>query len=84
VVLEHDQSQRMLATWQFNKARGVHATDLDAELIRALIEQGMSEDAICEHLGVDLDTVHRYKQLTGVAAIFQNASYSLAWEMEKV
>ena len=30
VVLDHDISQRMTATWQFNKARGVHQVDLDA------------------------------------------------------
>jgi len=83
-VLEHDARQRMVATWQFNKARGAHEVDLDADLIRALIEQGMDEEAICQHLGVDLDTVHRYKQLTGIAALFQNAQYSMAWEMVEV
>jgi len=80
-VLEHDAKQRMAATWQFNKARGGHEVDLDADLIRALIEQGMDEVEICEHLGIDLDTVHRYKQVTGIAALFQNATYSLSWEM---
>jgi ParB-like chromosome segregation protein Spo0J len=42
VVLAHDLSQRMAATIQFNKARGVHQVDLDAEVIRSLIEQGTS------------------------------------------
>lgn len=83
-VLDHDAAQRMVATWQFNKARGVHQVDLDAELIRALIEQGIGEDEIAQHLGVDLDTVHRYKQLTGIAALFQRAQYSTAWEVREV
>src|SRR5690554_5372617 len=69
VVLEHDIAKRMTATWQFNKARGVHQVDLDADLIRALIEQGMSEEDIAIHLGIDLDTVHRYKQVTGIAEL---------------
>lgn len=81
VVLDHDVSRRMAATWQFNKARGHHQVDLDADLIRALIQQGMAEDQICEHLGIDLDTVHRYKQLTGIAELFRDAAYSLSWEM---
>lgn len=81
VVLKHDIRQRMAATVQFNKARGVHQVDLDADLIRALLEQGMSEADICEHLGMDLDTVHRYKQLTGIAELFKNAQYSIAWEV---
>ena len=81
VVLPHDMQRRLAATWQFNKARGVHQVDLDAELIRRLIQQGVSEEEVAERLGVDLDTVHRYKQVTGVAELFRNADWSGAWEM---
>lgn len=81
VLLSHDIRQRMVATSQFNKARGVHAVDLDAELIRKLIEQGMVETDIATHLGIDLETIHRYKAITGVAELFKNAAYSRAWEM---
>ena len=81
VVLEHDITKRMAATIQFNKARGVHQVDLDAEVIRKLLEQGLSEDDVAARLGIDLETVHRYKQLTGVAALFAKADYSMAWEM---
>lgn len=81
VVLEHDLSQRMAATIQFNKARGVHAVDGDAEIVRSLIEQGLSEQDICKHLGIDAETVLRYKQLTGVAELFKNVEYSNSWEV---
>ena len=81
VVLQHDIGQRMVATSQFNKARGVHQVDLDAELIRKLIEQGMSEDDIATHLGIDLETIHRYKSITGVAELFKGSAWSTAWEM---
>ena len=84
VVLEHGPAQRMTATWQFNKARGVHQVDLDADLIRALLQQGMSEDEVAVHLGIDLDTVFRYKQLTGIADLFRSTDYSMSWEMEEV
>lgn len=80
VVLEHDITKRMYATVQFNKARGTHQVDLDADLIRALIEQGNTEEEVSEHLGIDLDTVHRYKQLTGIAALFAKADYSPSWQ----
>lgn len=83
-VLDHEMAQRLAATWQFNKARGNHQVDLDADLIRALIEQGMEEEEIVKHLGIDLDTVHRYKQVTGIAALFANAVYSMAWEVREV
>lgn len=84
VVLDHGISKRMTATWQFNKARGVHQVDLDADLIRALIEQGMPEDEISTHLGIDLDTVFRYKQVAGIAELFKGAAYSMSWEMVEV
>lgn len=84
VVLEHDIGRRMMATWQFNKARGVHQVDLDADLIRALIQQGLLEQEIADHLGVDLDTIYRYKQVTGIAELFSGQQYSMAWEMVEV
>lgn len=83
-VLAHDARQRMVATWQFNKARGAHEVDLDADLIRALIQQGMAEDEIAKHLGIDLDTVHRYKQITGIAELFKGAQYSMSWGVMEV
>jgi len=84
IVLEHDIARRMTATWQFNKARGVHQVDLDADLIRALLEQGMAEDDIAAHLGIDLDTVYRYKQVTGIAELFKGSQYSMSWEVTEV
>jgi ParB-like chromosome segregation protein Spo0J len=84
VCIEHDISRRMYATVQFNKARGVHQVDLDADVIRALIEQGNSDEEIADHLGMDIDTVHRYKQLTGIAELFATAHYSPAWTMTEV
>lgn len=84
VVLAHDAAQRMIATIQFNKARGAHQVDLDADVIRALIDQGMKEDEISTHLGIDLETIYRYKQLTGIVELFKSANYSMSWEMMNV
>jgi ParB-like chromosome segregation protein Spo0J len=84
VVLDRPIGELMTATWQFNKARGMHQVDLDADLIRALIQQGMSEDLVAQKLGIDLDTVFRYKQITGIAELFRGAQYSMAWEMVEV
>lgn len=83
VVLTHSMAERLAATWQFNKARGHHQVDLDAEVIRALLGQGKTEEEIALHLGIDGDTVHRYKQITGVAALFARTPYSTAWTMEE-
>jgi len=83
VVLDHDISKRMAATMQFNKARGVHQVDLDADLIRSLLEQGQNEEEISIHLGIDTETIHRYKSLTGIAELFKNSQYSMSWSIEE-
>lgn len=83
VVLKHDISQRMSATIQFNKARGVHAVDGDAEIVRGLLEQGWNEEEISKHLGIDIETILRYKQLTGIVELFKNVEYSHSWEVGK-
>ena len=84
VWIDLDISDRMYATVQFNKARGVHQVDLDADLISSLLQQGEKEDEIADHLGIDIETVHRYKQLTGIADLFKNADYSTPWNAMEV
>lgn len=82
VVLEHNINQRMAATIQFNKARGVHQVDLDADVVKCLLEQGMTEEEVSKHLGLDRDTVLRYKQMTGIIDLFKNVDYTPSWECE--
>jgi ParB-like chromosome segregation protein Spo0J len=84
VVLTHDISLRMIATMQFNKARGHHQVDLDADIIKSLVEQGLSDEEISNHLKIDLDTIYRYKQLTGISTLFKNVEYSKSWDMVNV
>lgn len=84
VVLEHDLSQRMAATVQFNRARGVHQVELMGDLVQALVEQDMNDEAISKHLGMELDEVYRLKQITGIAELFKNQTYSKSWEMKEV
>ena len=82
VVLEQDIKQRMAATVQFNRARGVHQVEMMGDLVKALIDQGADEDHIAKHLGMQLEEVMRLKQITGVAELFKKQLYSPAWEMK--
>lgn len=84
VVLEHDLSQRMAATVQFNRARGVHQVELMGDLVKALVEHGAEDEEIAKHLGMELDEVFRLKQITGIAELFKNQVYSKSWEMRDV
>lgn len=84
IVLTQDISQRMEATVQFNRARGVHQVELMGDLVAALAKQGVSDDDIAENLGMELEEVLRLKQITGIAELFKNQNYSRAWEMQEV
>ncbi len=81
VIREYDENQRMIATVQFNKARGVHEVDKDADIIVALINQGMDEAEIADRFKIDLETVMRYKSLTGIKDMFKNQVYSNSWSV---
>lgn len=84
VVLEHDVSQRMAATVQFNRARGVHQVELMGDLVKALVEQGVPDEDIAERLGMEIEEVFRLKQITGIAELFKKQIYSKAWEIMEV
>lgn len=84
VVLKHDIKKRMAATVQFNRARGVHQVELMGDLVQALVNQGVEDDEIAKHLGMELEEVFRLKQITGIAELFKNQEYSKSWEMIEV
>ncbi len=84
VVLEHNITQRMEATVQFNRARGVHQVELMGDLVAALAKQGVSDDEIAVKLGMELEEVLRLKQVTGIAELFKNQQFSSSWEMVEV
>lgn len=82
VVLKQNISQRMAATVQFNRARGVHQVEMMGDLVKSLIDQGVSEEDIATQLGMQMEEVYRLKQITGVAELFKKQLYSPAWEMK--
>lgn len=84
VVLEQNIAQRTASTVQFNRARGVHQVELMGDLVKAMIEQGVDDEEIAKHLGMDLEEVFRLKQITGIAELFKNQSYSKSWVIEEV
>lgn len=84
IDLQLTPAQRMEATVQFNRARGVHQVDLMGDLVAKLVEQGVEDEEIAQKLGMDIEEVFRLKQVTGIAALFKNQPYSRAWEMREV
>jgi len=60
----------------------IHELDGDADIVRSLVKQGMSDADICQHLGIDAETELRYKQLTGIVELFRKVNYSVSWSSD--
>lgn len=80
VVIDKDESNRMASTIRHNRARGSHSIDLMSNIVAELTKSGMSDAWILKHVGMDKDELLRLKQITGLADLFKDKSFSDAWE----
>lgn len=83
VVIDKDESNRMASTIRHNRARGSHSIDLMSNIVAELTKSGMSDAWILKHVGMDKDELLRLKQITGLADLFKDKSFSEAWESKK-
>lgn len=75
-----DVKDRMAATIRHNRARGVHGVIPMTDLVATLLREGWTDSEICKELGMDPDELLRFKQNSGVAALFADHEYSRSWE----
>lgn len=80
VVIDKPLGSRMASTIRHNRARGSHNIALMTNLIKELVEAGMSDTWILKHIGMDMDELLRLKQLNGLASLFRDREFSRAWE----
>lgn len=81
VVIDKDISNRMASTIRHNRARGSHSIELMSSIVAELTTAGMSDAWILRHIGMDKDELLRLKQITGLAALFQDKEFSRAWDL---
>ena len=79
VVIDKGVSDRMASTIRHNRARGTHNVELMSTIVAELVEMGKGDRWICKHIGMSPDELLRLKQITGVAALFQNRDFSDSW-----
>jgi len=84
IVLPHPMDKRLAATVQFNKARGVHRIDGNADLVKRMIDLGVAEKDICRELGMEADEVLRLKRTKRIADVYKELDFSPAWEPESI
>ncbi|OSD89105.1 transcriptional regulator [Salmonella enterica subsp. enterica serovar Newport] len=72
-------ASRIAATIRHNRAKGKHQITSMSDIVRDLSRQGWTNERIGTELGMDLDEVLRLKQISGLAELFQEESFSPAW-----
>lgn len=82
-VIEKDLSNRMASTIRHNRARGTHSIELMTNIVQELVESGMSDAWIMKNIGMDAEELLRLKQISGLASLFKDKSFSSAWESDR-
>jgi ParB-like chromosome segregation protein Spo0J len=72
----------MASTIRHNRARGSHNIELMSNIVSELVEMGKGDAWICKHIGMSPDELLRMKQITGLAALFQNRDFSESWDID--
>jgi ParB-like chromosome segregation protein Spo0J len=79
VVLDKDINERMAATVRHNRARGSHSVQGMSSMVFKMLENGMSDAAICNELGMEPEELLRLKHITGFSKLFSDREYNREW-----
>lgn len=79
-VIDKPLSDRMASTIRHNRARGSHSIELMTNIVADLVESGMSDAWIMKNIGMDAEELLRLKQISGLAALFKDNTFSMSWE----
>lgn len=79
-LIAKDLSNRMASTIRHNRARGTHSIELMSTIVAELVDSGMGDAWIVRNIGMDADELLRLKQITGLAALFQDKTFSEAMD----
>lgn len=78
------KEDRIAATIRHNRARGKHKVTAMSEIVIELKKRNWSDDKIARELGMDADEVLRLSQISGLAEMFQDQEFSMAWEIDAI
>lgn len=73
-------NDRIAATIRHNRARGKHGVEAMSDIVVELKKRNWSDQRVAKELGMDPDEILRLTQVTGLAELFLNESFSAAWE----
>lgn len=84
VVIDKQIGDRIASTIRHNRARGSHNIDLMSNIVAELVEMGKGDAWICKHIGMSADELLRMKQITGLASLFKDKSFSNSWDINSI
>jgi ParB-like chromosome segregation protein Spo0J len=84
VVIEKDINERMAATVRHNRARGSHSISGMSSMVFEMLQNGWSDEHICNHLGMEAEEILKLKHITGFSKLFQDSEYKKAWETNRM
>lgn len=76
VVLHKDMADRMASTVRHNRARGKHTIQGMSGLIMGMLEEGQSDEDICNKLGMEAEELIRMKHITGFFRRFKKGEFT--------
>jgi len=80
VVIEKDINDRMASTVRHNRARGKHSIEGMSNMVFSMLDQGWSDEEVCNELGMEPGELLRLKHITGFSKLFESREYSMAWK----
>lgn len=85
VVVVNDErtsrNDRIASTIRHNRARGKHKVEAMSDIVVELKRRNWTDEKIARELGMDSDEVLRLSQITGLAELFANQDFSMAWDL---
>ena len=79
VCLDITENEKMASTIQHNRAKGSHSVNGMSNVVFRMLDNGWSDEDVCNHLGMKADELLRLKHITGFSKLFENAEYSKSW-----
>lgn len=79
-----NKEDRIAATIRHNRARGKHKVNAMSDIVIELKKRNWSDEKIARELGMDADEVLRLSQISGLAEMFADQEFSMAWEAELI
>ena len=84
VVIEKDINERMAATIRHNRARGSHSIPGMSSVVFEMLQNGWSDEEICNHLGMEPEEILKLKHITGFSKLFKDVEYNKSWQTKRM